>query len=162
MAYEYGGAENTANHFPRQYFEPAMYANLEKWVIDGVAPPKSEPIATTEGESTSLFGTVYPLTFEKDEHGNVLGGVRSPYLDVPTATYVETATAVEGLPYAWSFGHQIDFGTAKLHELYGVVGAHQNYVAKVRASVDKLLAEGWLLPEDAQRIVTEAELRPVP
>jgi len=32
----------------------------------------------------------------------------------------------------------------------------------VRASVDELLAEGWLLPEDAQRILTEAELRPVP
>ena len=53
---------------------------------------------------------------------------------------METATAVEGLPYAWSFGHQVDFGTAKLYELYGVVGAHQNYVAKVRASVDRLLA----------------------
>jgi hypothetical protein len=42
------------------------------------------------------------------------------------------------------------------------VGVHQNYVAKAGASVDKLLAEGWLLAEDAQRILTEAELRPVP
>ena len=162
VAYQYGGAETTANHLPRQYIEPAMYANLEKWVIDGTLPPKAEPIATVKGESSSLFGTVYPLTFETDEHGNVLGGVRSPYLDVPTATYFESATPVEGLPYAWSFGHQVDFGTAKLHELYGVVGAQQNYVTKVRASVDQLLADGWLLPEDAERILTEAELRPVP
>lgn len=162
VAYEYGGAETTANHLPRQYIEPAMYANLEKWVIDGTLPPKSEPIATTAGESSSLFGTVYPLTFETDEHGNVLGGVRSPYLDVPTATYFESATPMEGLPYAWSFGHQVDFGTAKLHQLYGVVGAHQSYVAQVRASVDQLLADGWLLSEDAERIMLEAELRPVP
>ena len=92
----------------------------------------------------------------------LLGGVRSPYLDVPTATFFESATPVEGLPYAWSFGHQVDFGTAKLHQLYGVVGAHQNYVAQVKAEVDELLADGWLLPEDAERIITEAELRPVP
>ncbi|MDB5622234.1 MAG: hypothetical protein JWR39_797 [Devosia sp.] len=162
VAYEYGGSETTANHLPRQYIEPAMYANLEKWVIEGTLPPKSTPIATVEGESRSLSGVVYPVAFETDEHGNVLGGVRSPYLDVPTATYFESATPVEGLPYAWSFGHQVDFGTAKLHQLYGVVGAYQNYVSQVRSSVDQLLAEGWLLPEDAERIVTEAELRSVP
>lgn len=162
VAYEYGGAEATANHLPRQYIEPAMYANLEKWVIDGTLPPRAEPIATTPGSSESLFGTTIDATFVTDEHGNVVGGVRNPYLDVPTATYFESATPVEGLPYAWSFGHQIDFGTAKLHQLYGVVGAHQNYLAQVKASVDALLAEGWLLPEDAAKIVTEAELKAVP
>lgn len=162
VAYEYGGAETTANHLPRQYIEPAMYANLEKWVIDGTLPPKGELIQTQPGESETLFGTTIAATFATDEHGNVLGGVRSPYLDVPTATYFESATPVEGLPYAWSFGHQVDFGTAKLHALYGVVGAHQNYVAKVKAEVEKLLADRWLLPEEAEKIITEAELRPIP
>jgi len=162
VAYEYGGAEATANHLPRQYLEAAMYANLERWVEDGTPPPKAEPIATKPGTSETLFGDTIDATFATDEHGNVLGGVRSPYLDVPTATYYESATPTEGLPYAWSFGHQEDFGTTKLHQLYGVVGAHQNYLEQVKESVEALQAEGWLLPEDAARIVTEAELKPVP
>lgn len=162
VAYEYGGAESQANHLPRHYLEMAMFSNMKKWVSDGTLPPRGDLIETGPGESKTLFGTTVPATFATDEHGNVLGGVRSPYLDVPVATYYESASPVEGLPYAWSFGHQEDFGTSKLHKLYGVVGAHQNYLAQVEASVEKLLADRWLLPEEADKIVTEAQLRPIP
>jgi hypothetical protein len=161
-AYQYGAQEAKANQLPRHFIEPAVYANLERWVIEGKLPPKAERLATEPGTSKTLTNTEIDAAFVKDEHGNAVGGVRSPYLDVPLATYNEWATAVEGKPYAWSFGHQIDFGSAKLQELYGIVGAHQNYVTKVKASVDALVADGWLLPEDGEKIVTQAELTPVP
>lgn len=164
MAYAYGGVEPKANEIPRQYMEIAMYKNMERWVIKGIVPPRGEPIKVKDGEGTqtSIFGNTIKASFETDVHGNVLGGIRSPYLDVPTATYYESATLKDGYAYAWSFGHQDDFSSEKLQKLYGVVGTHQNYVAKVKASVKKLLSQKWLEPTEANKIIQQAELTPIP
>ena len=123
---------------------------IKEWVINGVLPPKAELIEVTEDGTEFVY----------DEHGNVKGGVRSPALDVPTATYYEAATEIEGEPFAWSFGYQEDFST--LQELYGVIAPSQTYVAMVKESADKLVEEGFLLPEDAEEIILQAELTPIP
>lgn len=164
VPYIYGGVEPKANQLPRHYIETAMYKNMERWVIDGILPPSSEPLKVQEGVGTSvsLSGETFNASFVKDEHGNVLGGVRSPYLDVPTATYNESATLKEGYVYAWSFGHQVDFSSEKLQQIYGAVAPHQNYVTQVKASVEKLLKERWLEPEEAEKIIQQAELTPIP
>ena len=152
VPYQYGGKEEKANHFYREYIEKAMYHNFKEWVINGVLPPKAELIEVTEDGTEFVY----------DEHGNVKGGVRSPALDVPTATYYEAATEIEGEPFAWSFGYQEDFSTQKLQELYGVIAPSQTYVAMVKESADKLVEEGFLLPEDAEEIILQAELTPIP
>lgn len=152
VPYQYGGAEKKANHIYREYMEKAMYHNFKEWVINGVLPPKAELIEVTEDGSAFVY----------DEHGNVKGGVRCPALDVPTATYYEAATAVDGEPYAWSFGYQEDFSTRKLQELYGIIEPCQTYVKMVKESADKLTEEGFLLPEDAEAIVLQAKYTPIP
>lgn len=152
VPYQYGGIEEKANHFYRQYMEKAMYYNFKEWVINGTLPPKAEPIEVTEDGTAFVY----------DEHGNVKGGVRSPALDVPTATYHELATEMEGQPYAWSFGSQEDFSTSKLQELYGVIEPQQTYVKMVEESADKLTEEGFLLPEDAAAISVQAQYTPIP
>ena len=48
--------------------------NLDLWVRDGLAPPHADPILVENGA---------PVL---DEFGNVQGGLRSPYVDVPTST----------------------------------------------------------------------------
>jgi len=164
VPYAYGGAEPKANHLPRQYIEPAMFANMERWVIKGIAPPRAEPIHVKDGvgSQTSLFNETINASFEKDEHGNVLGGVRSANVDVPIATYDESATAQPGYPYNWSFGHQEDFTGEVLQKIYGLVGPHQEYVARIKASVEALVKARWLEPEEGQKIIMEAELTPIP
>lgn len=152
VPYQYGGQEEKANHFYRQYIEKAMYHNFKDWVINGVLPPKAELIEVTEDGTDFVY----------DEHGNVKGGVRSPALDVPIATYYEAATEIEGEPFAWSFGYQEDFSTKKLQDLYGVIASQQTYVQMVTESAEQLTEDRFLLPEDAQSIITQAELTPIP
>ncbi len=164
VPYAYGGVEPKANQLPRHYIEMAMYKNMERWVIKGIRPPHAEPLKVQAGVGTSksLFGETFNASFVKDQYGNVLGGVRSPHVDVPTATYYEYATLKEGYVYAWSFGHQDDFSSEKLQQIYGTVAPHQNYVKQVKASVEKLQKERWLEPEEAQKIIQQAELTPIP
>jgi hypothetical protein len=164
VAYAYGGVEAKANQVPRQYIEPAMFANMERWVIQGILPPRSEPLQVQAGVGSqkSLFGTTINASFVKDKYGNVLGGVRSPQLEVPTATYYEWATLKPGYAYAWSFGHQDDFNSETLQKLYGAVSPHQNYLAKVKSSVKKLVRERWLEPQEGMKIIQQAEFTPIP
>jgi hypothetical protein len=164
VPYAYGGVEPKANQLPRHYIETAMYANMERWVIKGIKPPHAKPLLVQEGNGTqtSLFGETIYASFVKDKHGNVLGGVRSPYVDVPTATYNEYATLKSGYPYAWSFGHQVDFTSETLQKLYGAVGPHQTYVRQVEASVKQLTKERWLEPEEGQKIIQQAKFTPIP
>ena len=164
VPYAYGGVEPKANHLPRQYIEAAMFANMERWVTKGAVPPHGEKLHVQDGvgAQTSLFGETIHASFVKDAFGNVLGGVRSPYVDVPIATYAESATLKPDHAYAWSFGHQDDFTSEALQKLYGVVGTHQAYVEKITASVKQLVSEHWLEPEEGTRIIGEAELTPIP
>jgi hypothetical protein len=163
-AYAYGGVEAKANQMPRQYIEPAMFANMERWVMHGILPPRSEPLRVQDGvgSATTLTGTTIHASFVKDQYGNVLGGVRSPYLEVPTATYFESATLKPGYAYAWSFGHQDDFTSETLQKLYGAVAPHQNYLSKIKASVKNLIRDRWLEPEEGSKIIQQAELTPIP
>ena len=163
--YAYGCVEPKANHLPRNYIESAMFANMERWASKGVRPPRQAlflGVDTTTGSQTTFFGETIKASFAKDAHGNVTGGVRSSYVDVPTATYFEWATAKPNAPYCWSFGHQDDFTSEQLQTIYGSVAPRQTYVADVKASVAKMLASRWLLPADAQQVIRQAELTPIP
>jgi hypothetical protein len=104
-----------------------------------------------------------------DADGNELAGVRSVQMQVPLGTYVgwnETASGYYkgrscGLP-----GGYMPFAKTKaermansdprlsLEERYGT---HDNFVAKVKAAAEKLVSERYLLPDDAVRIVKQAE-----
>jgi hypothetical protein len=155
MVYIYGCQEPRANSFPRQFVEPAMYANMERWVEKGIAPPRASLIEVANGGTPQA-------SFVTDQFGNAKGGVRSPYVDVPFATYSVTGTLKPGYQYCSSFGTETLFGSELLSSLYGTPFASQNYVAEVKASVKQMLAGRWVLPQEARKIVTEAELRPIP
>ena len=84
-----------------------------------------------------------------DASGNAVGGVRSPYVDVPTATYV---TSTGGPGTCGNLAHQEAFDWARLETLYG---SSRNYAAKVAASVDQLVKARWLTDADGRRIKAE-------
>ena len=65
------------NTGPAHFVLDAAFHHLEQWVADGTPPPKAPRLQTT---STA------PLTFAADQHGNTLGGIRTPALDAPVAT----------------------------------------------------------------------------
>jgi hypothetical protein len=81
-----------------------------------------------------------------DEHGNAVGGVRTPLVDVPTATYYTSST---GPGLCGNLAHEDAFDWARLEKIYG---SASGYTTKRAASADRLVRERWLTESDARRI----------
>jgi hypothetical protein len=140
-----GCVEAKWNGLPRQFIEPAAFTNMEAWVREGRQPPhEASPLQVLDPSQD---------TFATDEFGNVLGGLRTPYVDVPITTYYDWATASQPGGFCTLFGHEVPFTSAALEALYV---NHQDYVAKVTASVQQMLSDRWIYPPEAQDIIQEA------
>ncbi len=115
---------------------------LDGWARRGVVPKKATRIETRPG-ATGGFTVV------ADELGNGRGGLRTPYVEVPVAKYVTSSPGPGNCP---EIGHTERFDLTRLQMLYG---NFDGYAAKVRASIAKLSAEGWLTKADAARLTKE-------
>jgi hypothetical protein len=157
---DFSGREARWNSLPRQFIHPAMFVNMERWVRDGTPPPRGERIHVVNGGTPQA-------AFETDAFGNVLGGVRTPYVDVPIATYYGTADAGAGPTGSFCrlLGHEVAFSSKTLQELYPLQGSyppHESYVGKVRRSVQRMVRQRWLEPEDARKIIRQAVHTTIP
>ena len=64
-------------------------------MIEGVAPPRAERIELLADRDDGPCGrSPEAVPAARDEYGNALGGVRSPNVDLPTATYSPRSTLV--------------------------------------------------------------------
>lgn len=109
-----------------KYVLDGAMANLELWASKGVAPPKAERITIT--------GDI------------VTGGIRNPYVDVPSATYT-TTTAGPGT--CRELGRTIPYSWMQLEKLYA---NHKTYADKFSQSVDLMLNAHWITASDAQKM----------
>jgi len=135
--------------FPLRYILNGAFTNLDRWVEAGTPPPRAGRIVGTSAKFTA-----------KDEFGNALGGVRTPYVDVPVATYNPSSTGLSALDFFCAlFGHLVPFSDELLRELYPT---HQEYVREVFQSVHDLLQQRWITEADAWEIKREAWQAPVP
>lgn len=129
--------------FPYEYYFNAASVNLEAWT-EGVAPP---------------YGARYEYSGNQivlDQYGNALGGVRSPYLDVPIATY---NAGTSGPFTCLVLGYKAPFSEEQLAELYP---NHGDYVRAVEKVTNDLVRDRFLLRADAADIVSEAAHASVP
>jgi hypothetical protein len=116
-----------------------------------------------------LRGTLPQHVPRVNADGNEISGVMSVHLQVPLGTYtgwnVETKGYHAGencgfaggfIPFARTRAEREakDDPRLSLEERYG---DHAGFVAKVRLVTAKEVADGWLLPDDAARIIKEAE-----
>jgi Alpha/beta hydrolase domain len=139
-------ASGELSQFPAAMPYMAAVHNLIEWVTKGIAPPRAERI------ETDASGEIV-----RDEHGNARGGVRLSYVDVPFATYI-ASTAGETM-FQRMIGLQVPFSKEQLSTLYPT---HDDYVAKVKASVDGLVHDRWIFPQDGEEILAEAEAAAIP
>jgi hypothetical protein len=138
----------------------AALRNLRRWAVDGVAPPRADRLtnlASKEDGPAGGRGEALPLV--RDEHRNALGGVRTPDLDVPVATYYPHSTlpAEGGGRSGFQgglMGSMTRFSDEKLRSLYGSVAQYRKEYA---AGVDRLVAEGWINEAEAEGWINEAE-----
>jgi hypothetical protein len=139
-------ASGELSQFPAAMPYMAAIHNLIEWVTEGVAPPRAARIETdARGEIV------------RDEYGNACGGVRLSYVDVPFATYI-ASTPGETM-FQRMIGLQVPFSKEQLATLYPT---HDDYVAKVKASVDGLVRDRWIFPADGDEILAEAEAAAIP
>jgi hypothetical protein len=144
--------ENPLNSFPYNPTVSMALDDLLRWVEDGAPPPRADRI-----ELTGEVGDD-DVAIARDEHGNALGGVRSTTLDVPVATHLalnETRDPDEDLTRGSClvYGSQLDFPAGELATLYG---DRDTYVDEVDASLDELIADGWVLEQFADDLRRQA------
>ena len=136
--------EGPRSRFPSSIFLDSALQNLERWVGAGIAPPHADPINVVNGA---------PVL---DQHGNVTGGLRSPFLDVPTSTWFGSST---GASFCFIAGHEVPFSHEKLRELYPT---HDRYVGAVAEDVRSLVKQRIITAPDGVQLVRDAAHADVP
>jgi hypothetical protein len=142
------------DNFPFSSVQNAAFASLVRWIETGIAPAHGAPI--------QVDTTTTPAHIVRDAQGNALGGVRTPYLDVPVTTYVPSdsvahVTAQSG--FCVLYGYNLPFDAAKLQTLYR---NHGDYVSQFARGAIEAVRDGfWLLP-DAIHAIERAARSNVP
>lgn len=88
--------------------------------------------------------------------------MRTPFVDVPTATYVPTDTVAHTTTFSGFcilYGYSMPFDQATLKSLYR---SHGQYVAEVARESQQLVREGFWLRPDAKQVIQEAARADVP
>lgn len=137
------GCDGPASTFPTDRFARGATALLIAWAEEGEAPPEAERLAlASERGRVGVSAT--------DEAGNALGGVRSPYVDVPLVDY--DAHADPGALCALS-GRETPLPPA---ELAGRYGDADGYVAEFTEALDAAIEAGFLREAEREEIVADA------
>jgi hypothetical protein len=132
------------------YVFNALWERMQEQVEEGAVPPSGVLMDDDNG------------ALQRDAQGNVLGGVRLPSMEAPTATYVSSASANPFLPpFLVPFanlacrlsGAVFPFDDATLDSLYP---NHGSYVSQVAGSANDLKAQGLLLQQDAVTVKQNA------
>jgi hypothetical protein len=138
------------NTGPMHWVFNAAFRWMDRWV--GSGGRKAPPIAPRL-EAVSAPG-VSPAAFARDQHGNALGGIRTPYLDAPIATLTGIGNGpAPGAPplsmFCDAFGVTVPFTAEKLAELYPT---HKSYVKAFRRATRDAVRSKFLLKQDAKRL----------
>jgi len=131
---------NTGSAFPRRFTLDAAIVDLRAWVVDGVRAPAAARI-----ERTVAVPDTPSKKLERDADGNALGGLRSPVVEVPVATYNGEACI--------SSGTMIPLPPERHAQLYPT---HQRYVQELLAATNDAVADRFLVCQDAETILRKA------
>lgn len=123
-----------------EYASRAALHHLNEWVKTGKEPPHA-PLASMEPSTTQP-------TLVRDQHRNALGGVRLPYLEVPTGRHIGQGTPSDNRVCSLTAGYA-QFGAATLASLYPT---HAAYVSGVDQAAERAVKAGYVLPADRQAI----------
>lgn len=119
--------------YPMRYIVSTAIHDLDRWIRNGTPPP--------EGARFQFDGA----TLQKDSYGAALGGIRLPVVDVPVARSSATVCGLGGIT--------VPLTDLELMALYPT---HSDYYCKMQEATRKSVAEGFLLPEDAQELLQRA------
>jgi hypothetical protein len=129
--------DTPVNSGPLHYVANAALNKLIRWVRTGKAPKSAPRLDVNAGP---------PVTINRDEHGNALGGIRTPWVDAPIATFTDQQA---GSIICIIFGSTTPFDDAKLASLYPT---HKAFTSAHKKALKRAVKKGWILKPDAKLI----------
>jgi len=125
------------NSGPMHYVANAAFNALIRWVRTGRAPRSAPRLDVSAGP---------PIAINHDANGNALGGIRTPQVDVPIATFTGVQS---GALICELFGTTTPFSDATLASLYPT---HKAFVSAYSKALKRATKAGWILKPDAKLI----------
>ncbi len=139
----------TSNWYQAGLIWSSALVTLDKWVRTGEAP---KPMPRIERDAD---GVVF------DEYGMMKGGVRTPIIDVPIASYFAGVTMPPTTdPCGIAGGAAALVGTTRIfsaEQLAELYSSGEDFLEKFNASIDSSLEKGFILPSDADRLRKRAK-----
>ncbi len=137
-----GNTDTPINAGPQQhYVSQAALAHLARWGSGGEPPPQATRLVVDAGSG-----------FRLDEDGLAVGGIRTPWVEVPIA--VMSGLGQSGESFAMLFGRTEPFDEVALTALYPEGKAE--YLKRFEASLDATIAAGFILDDDRAEILAVA------
>jgi hypothetical protein len=132
-SHDVGDAGEGHSHTSERYdlVVRAVLSGLDRWVGEGVPMPHAPKI---ERDPRQVDGIA------RDHHGNALGGVRVPWIEVPRGQYLPRCACGP------TRGEFVAFESERLDHLYR---DEEEYERRWHRAVQRLVEERFLLPEDA-------------
>jgi len=137
----------------------ALFIAGHLWTTEGVEPPPSTqiwdaPFGQIDPVYESVYGMELVTGINRDEMGNALGGIRLPDLALGRGVYIPTDPASffgMGL-----YGAFLDKQCEPLEDGSPRFAGHAAYVEQFTAQTEALVGQGFLLNEDADRLIAQA------
>lgn len=145
------------NAGPQYAVFTAAATSVDRWVRGGRPPTTSPRFTVTPGTpTTATDGSVRPTyVLERDEDGNVTGGIRTPFVDAPRARI--DGEPGQGPSFCRLFGNTVPFDAAALDARYG---SRAKFLAEFDAATKRAVKGGFVLPQEAKK--WKAAIREVP
>ena len=131
------------NDGPGHWVLKAAISAMDDWIRTGKPAPSADPLVLNDDKTG----------FQRVEHGNALGGIRTPYVDAPVATF--SGSGQTGSSFCFLFGTTALFDVATLSTLYPT---QQDYIDAIDAATDSAVDKGFILPPDGALIKAQASL----
>ena len=131
----------TSSTFPTDHFIRAAALRLVRWAENGQTPPRAPRI--------ELAAQDVICESKLDDAGNAVGGVRSPFVDVPLSTFDAHSYSQSSGLYMLT-GDERPFSREAALRRYGSVDA---YAERFRVALDETIEAGYLLAADRDELL---------
>jgi hypothetical protein len=143
------------SRFPLAAYMSVALRHLWEWIDKGTVPPHADRIFMDWNSEND--GSLMAL----DEFGNVKGGIRNPYVDVPTKKYGVPNSGSEPPiknphPFIAARGEAAQNQLCNLEQLRKLYKNKKDYQTKVQQRYDELVKQGWALPVYRDVVLADA------
>jgi hypothetical protein len=133
-------AQSLVNSGPQQHYVlNAAFSHLERWVRDGTPAPSAPRLESRDSAGSQLV---------RDELGIARGGIRTPWVESPSAVLSGDSPGGEG--FTFLFGKTVPLDPTTLARLYP--GGRDDHRRRFEAATAAAVKDGFLLEADADEI----------